>query len=220
MKNELNFENCKLLLVLVPLAICICPDRIFANPEYKHGPYPEYKGFTLAECDEIEDVVEGAKCVIQYKDGGKPQRDLPNVGKWEIREEISLLDGSKDIYMNLGAEWKKEYRYLSVFCERNVTVAYLNIHEDLQVTGRRGDELFTNVLVALDGKNLRVDTLSWDRTTHSLDIPKPIRFIKSLMGKSELVVELLRNNSTKVVARFDVARTAEAMKPLRKACHW
>ncbi len=49
---------------------------------------------------------------------------------------------------------------------------------------------------------------------------KSIPIIKTMFGKSQLIIRMTPHSQSPVTATFDISGLDEAIKPLRKACGW
>ena len=141
-------------------------------------------------------------------------------GKWEGHTEQSPIDDSKNVYIALSANSSIVGRFgknptpvLHLRCKEKETEAYINFDtflgsDSVQVTSRLDRD--------------KAQTISWGISTdhNSAFAPRPIQFIKSLIKKESLLVQLTPYGENTVMTSFDVRGLDESIKPIQEACSW
>jgi len=151
----------------------------------------------------------------------KPKKSISvGKGKWIVSEETSAIDDSKKVILSLTAEnsvgngYKTNTPTMILRCSENKTNAYINIGIFLGLTS-------TKVLSRLDTK--KATTRRWSISTDNKAIFAPssnVKYIKSIMNHDKLLIQLTPYNESPIMTTFDLRGLKEAVKPLKKACHW
>ncbi|MCF7486709.1 type VI secretion system-associated protein TagO [Vibrio sp. A2-1] len=144
-------------------------------------------------------------------------------GKWKKQEEVSPLDDSTNIYIRVSGNETIPNRYnklvtpeLVIRCKENTTAlsvwwgTYLGLNS-------------TYVTYRVD--KLKPKKTKWSLSTKNEHIGKwsgssSIPFIKQLLGKEKLLMQLTPYGENSVMTTFDISGIEEAIKPLRKQCKW
>ena len=141
-------------------------------------------------------------------------------GKWLVREIRSPIDDSVNVYVSITANetvksgYNKVSPELYMRCKENETNVYLTWNLYL------GSEQI-KMLTRFDKLKANKDgwAVSTDYKTVFL-IGSNIEYIKKIMKHDKLLTQITPYGESPVMATFDVSGLSEAIKPLRKACHW
>ncbi len=145
---------------------------------------------------------------------------LGDAERWNVRFEKSLLDDSMNVYLwrksivNIRTKYGAPVTPLFVIaCTEDVTSAHVSW--DTYISSKD-----VPVLVRQDSDD--AIELKWDISTdrESTFIRRPIAFVRSLLKRKQLVVEVTPFGESPVMAIFNLDDLAEAIKPLAEACHW
>ncbi len=199
----------KVIFLLVAMVMVSFPQSSFG----------EDTKYQLELCSKIENNIKRLQC---YDDlVGKNQSTAhSSIGHWSVRTENSKFTDTKTIYIHTNAleEIHDRYNnqvtpYLFFRCEDNKTEAFI------------GWEMFigtgsTNVTYRIDKE--KVKNVTWNTSTDNkaVFISKPINFIKSLMDKQNLIVEIIPYGENRRMVEFNVTGLREAIQPLQEACNW
>ncbi len=139
--------------------------------------------------------------------------------KWVIREEISPVDDSKNIYISINSEEKVSNRFgselatLMLRCKENETDAFISIdsyigHNSTEVTYRldKAPAVVSNWYVSDTGKAV----FSTSGTS----------FIKKLFGHDKLFVRITPYGDIPAEMVFRLSNLENQIDPLASACHW
>ena len=141
-------------------------------------------------------------------------------GKWSVREDKSAIDDSVNVYLSVTANESVRSGYntvspsLHIRCAENKTNIFLNWGLYLGL-----DE--TRMLTRLDKQKSK--TKLWSISTDNKAVfvrGSDIGFTKELMKHDKLLTQITPYGESPVMATFDIRGLTEAIKPLRKICHW
>lgn len=151
---------------------------------------------------------------------GPKQEVINDKGKWNVTIDRSPIDDSQQVILTLDAETTVQGNFnsytptLVLRCSENKTEAYIVWGIYLGV-GK------TRVLTRLDQDRAR--TRNWSLSTDNKATFAPgnnVYFIKKLMKHRKLLVQTVPYGANPVMTTFQLDGLNEAIKPLRKACHW
>ncbi len=141
-------------------------------------------------------------------------------GKWRIREDKSPIDDSVNVYLSVSANetvtsgYKTVKPIIYVRCAENKTNIFLVWDLYLGI-----DE--TRMLTRFDKE--KPETRTWSISTDYKAVfvrSSDISFAKKMMKHDKLLAQITPYGESPVMATFDIRGLSEAIKPLRKACHW
>jgi len=141
-------------------------------------------------------------------------------GKWVVRKEQSLIDDSINVTVAVTAEdivqsgYNKVLPILIVRCAENKTEVFINW--DLYLGMDK-----TKMLTRFDQE--KANTKTWNLSTDNNAVfvkGSYIEFAKKIMKHDKLLLQITPFNQNPVMATFDIRGLSEAIKPLKKACHW
>lgn len=147
-----------------------------------------------------------------------------NKGKWLVSDKISPIDDSKSVYLELIADspissgYKKSIPSLHIRCKEKQTDFFIDFDVFL------GSDSITPT-TRIDSEKA-IKNLIWALSTdhnamfYNGSSKKVIAFIKSLINKNKLFVQVTPYSESPVNTTFDLTGLDEAIKPLRAACNW
>ncbi len=144
---------------------------------------------------------------------------VANKGKWDTSIATSEIDDSQKVILTLAAEntirssYRTERPTLYLRCAENKTEAFISWNIFL------GSDS-TKVLLRYDKEKAK--TRRWGLSTdHKATFVRGnIPFIKKILKHEKLLVQVTPYSDSPVTTTFDLRGLKEAIKPLRKACHW
>lgn len=164
-------------------------------------------------------VVSTPKVEVE-KPSAKPEAK-PNLGAWKIHKEKSKLDDSQNVFIwvespdnnKFGTNYKNKPAILHIKCAENKTALYVTYNGFISTHD-------VPVITRID--NNKAQTTEWSVTTDHQGIwrNQPIPFIKSLIGKDKLLVEVTPYSENPQMREFPITGLDEAIKPVREICRW
>ncbi|WP_299941177.1 type VI secretion system-associated protein TagO [uncultured Nitratireductor sp.] len=185
-------------------------------------------GFAAGEgCIEISNDLDRLACYDKAL-GRTPERKIEPTakGKWRVQKETSKLTDQPTVVLNLRSEeevdcgWNRGGKIsLILRCMENKTVLYFNTgcHMADSIGG------YGRITYRLDSdkaKTAEGDASTDNRALGLWSGGRSIPVIKSMFGKSEMVVRMTPFSESPFTATFDITGLEESIKPLREACHW
>ena len=170
----------------------------------------------LACYDELARAVAEGVALPTLSDSG--------TGQWEINQEISPIDDSRNVYMLLQAEKEVDVRgwgwgltrpVLVVRCKENKTEVYINYQSSLEFL-----EDYITVLTRFDRHPAEKNRWSLSTDKKAIFAPGGVSWAHEIAGAQKLFVRFTPTRESPVSATFQLKGSAEAMRPLRKACGW
>ena len=179
---------------------------------------------SIAKCASLKESVSRLECfdnVAKALGVDAPHiESSKSVGAWRVTTEQSPLDDSKNVYLTLSATDSIRGKYgkditpiLYLRCKEKKTEGYIDFETFL------GSDS-TGVTIRLDKD--KAQTSSWGISTdhNSAFIPRPVQFIKSMMNKSSMLVQLTPYGESPVMTSFSIHGLNESIKSLQDACGW
>lgn len=148
------------------------------------------------------------------------QEIIANKGKWLTTIDTSPIDDSQKVILTLEADTPVRGNFTSstpsliLRCSENKTEAYIAWDVYLGIGT-------TKVLTRLDRNKARTKT--WGLSTDNKATFAPgsnVSFIKSLIGHEKLLVQTTPYGASPTMTTFHLSGLRDAIKPLKKACHW
>jgi len=178
----------------------------------------------IAKCSAIEGSGERLSCFddLSKKLGlDKPKtRTTARKGKWRVTESVSKIDDSTTVYVTVNSNGTVRGKFgskqpsLWLRCAENKTEVFIDVGLYLGLNE-------TSVLTRMDKDKAVTKTWSISTDTKAIFVRgSDIRFAKELMQHEKLLVQLTPYNDNPVTFEFGIGGLSEAIKPLRKACHW
>ncbi len=175
----------------------------------------------IKEC--LKKLLDNEKSSTSVGEESSSQNEIltkvANKGKWDTSIATSEIDDSQKVILTLAAEntirssYRTERPTLYLRCAENKTEAYINWGVFLGSDN-------TKVLLRYDKEKAK--TRRWGLSTdHKATFVRGnIPFIKKLLKHKKLLVQVTPYSDSPVTTTFDLRGLKEAIKPLRKACHW
>lgn len=192
---------------------------LISNPVFAEA---EISKRDVAKCGLIKGALERLQCfdnIAKKHSLDGIQNSNPKIkdkGDWIVSISINPLDDSKTVIANLKADSGADYLGRKVGlvarCKSNVTDFYINWQDFLASN--------TSVTSRI-GKN-EAQTFNWDPSTNNKATfhPRPIEFLRNVMGESSFVAQITPYNSSPTTAVFDITGIDNALEPLMKTCGW
>lgn len=139
--------------------------------------------------------------------------DKDDVGSWVIDSSIDPLTDIKSQYIGLVAsEGKGVYGkdiYMVIYCESNKT--YFGISTEM---------IAQNKPITYRIDKHKPVTEKWPSTIKSTQKENPISLIKGLINSDKFIIRIPTVNGSDTTAIFYLRGMSNAIKDVRKACHW
>jgi type VI secretion system protein VasI len=147
-------------------------------------------------------------------------------GKWNVREDVSKIDDTKNVFLTLVSEDKHSSRYgepknsyLVIACRENTTSMYVTFADEFMSDNAGGGV----VTYRIDKDAAAKKSFSESNDNSALGLwngQSAIPFIKKIMGSETLLLRAVPFNESAVTATFDTRGLEEAATSLREACNW
>ncbi|WP_414475903.1 type VI secretion system-associated protein TagO [Microvirga sp. M2] len=151
---------------------------------------------------------------------------VTNASKWQVVEEKSRLDDSREVALSVasvaairGKYGQEKYGTLVIICRERATHIYFafgdHFMSSLGSAGRVSTRVDTNTPKTLPMRESNDHSALglWERSS-------AIPFIKDLFGGKSLYVRAVPYNESAIELDFPIAGVEDAIKPLREACKW
>lgn len=140
-----------------------------------------------------------------------------DIGQWQVNTESDLIDDSTTVHILIEYEsdsrlWRAPIR-LYLRCRNNKTDVIITWQDFL---GLDRVSVATRI-----GESKAVEE-SWVVSTNGTSSfhPRPIKFIKEMIGNKRLVARTTPYSSNTKTVVFNIHGLGNAIKPLREACNW
>ena len=154
---------------------------------------------------------------LLFASGGCSRLLDSKTGDWEVQEDVSPLDDSRNVFMFLSAENKVGLTRptLVVRCMEGETHVFINYDS---VLGRPGYDV--TVLTRFDQHP--AEESRWIVSTDGTAIFAygGVGWAHEIASARKLFVRVIPESGRAVDATFQLKGAEEAMRPLRKACGW
>lgn len=147
-------------------------------------------------------------------------------GKWQITEEVSLIDDSKNVFLSLLSEKKHRGRFgqlkhstVVITCRENTTSMWVSFAGQFMSDNQGGGR----VTYRIDNADARTKEFRESNSNEALGLwsgRASIPFIKEFLGASTLLIRATPYNESAVTATFDIRGLPDAIAPLRESCGW
>ena len=172
----------------------------------------------------LKDLLDKSERTIPIIEKSSSKKEVPpkvvDNGKWDVSITTSEIDDSQKVILMLSsdntilASYKTTRPTLILRCSENKTEAYVSWDTFL---GTRS----AKILSRYDKE--KAHTRSWGISTDNKASFAPggnVSYIKKLLKHKKLLLQVTPYSDSPVTAKFDLRGINEAIKPLRKACHW
>ncbi|MBD2799508.1 hypothetical protein ID854_03280 [Xenorhabdus sp. M] len=138
--------------------------------------------------------------------------EYQKLGKWLITKDVNKLTDKVDYFAVLSPEDGEGALVLR--CVNNTTEAYLATDEYL------GNGDYTKVTFRIDKKNLITENWVMGGGNDSAFAPSPVKFIKRIYGKQNVIFGYKPYGKTQIIAEFKTDHINEIAKEISEACNW
>jgi len=147
-------------------------------------------------------------------------------GSWDVYIEKSKIDDTENVRLRLRSDKKHQTRFrreefieLNILCRENKTDMYVNFGSSFM-----SDTLGAGkVTYRIDARKARKRQFTGSTDHSSLGLwggGNAIPFVKQLFGARKLLIRAVPYSENAITADFSITGIENAIKPLRKACHW
>ncbi|SFU43932.1 type VI secretion system-associated protein TagO [Xenorhabdus koppenhoeferi] len=150
-----------------------------------------------------------AVCLLPLSSIASEHQDL---GKWFITKEVNKLTDKVDYFAVLSPEGGDGALVLR--CVNDTTEAYLATDEYL------GGGDYTKVTFRIDKQNAITENWVMGGSNDTAFSPIPVKFIKKIYGKQNIVIGYKPYGKTQVIAEFKINHINEVAKEISEACNW
>lgn len=188
---------------------------------------PAHAQSTPEQCAAIDDGAERLICYDLIHRVERAPVDDPVQSEWNVRSDISRIDDSTNVFMNLQSSDSFRGRFRSgeahatmyIRCQENTTSLYIVMggHHlaDIQNYGR------VTYRIDSDPAQHRSFTSSTDSQALGLwSGGNSIPFIRQMFGADNVLVQITPFSESSITVDFPVSGLEEAIAPLREACNW
>ncbi|MXQ13236.1 type VI secretion system-associated protein TagO [Microvirga makkahensis] len=150
--------------------------------------------------------------------------NVTGASKWQVREEKSRLDDSREVFLSVllvgpirGRYGQDKYGALFITCRERATNIYFvfgdHFMSSLQGAGKVSARVGTNTpkTISMIESNDHSALGLWGNRT-------AVPYVKDLFGGKSLYVRAVPYNESAIEMDFPIAGIDEAIKPLREAC--
>ena len=182
----------------------------------------------IANCVVIDSDLDRLACYDRESGKTPTAEHSAPAGKWGVRIQKSDFEDTTDVFMSIASEDPincgsirgPEYAHLYVRCSENTTALYITTQ--CHLTSSEYND-YGDVDVRLDSDRSRTISMNASTSNDSLGLwsgGKSIPFIKSMLGKDEMLTRFTPYAESPVTARFQISGLDEAITPLRESCGW
>lgn len=179
--------------------------------------------FSEDECTKLSDNQKRLAC---YDMKYKPVETTEKKGKWVVINEVSKIDDTQSVYLEVSSNEKiikrsggSDTATLTIRCRERKTALIVTLAgEFLADVGGYG-----SVTYRID--NQKAKTQSFDASTNNASLGlwsgnESIPVIKSLFDHEVLIVRATPYNQSSETLTFPISGLKSVIDPLRKACGW
>lgn len=174
-------------------------------------------------CAALSDDKSRLEC---YDLAHRKTANVANASKWQVREEKSRLDDSREVFLAVsslnpirGKYGQTKYGTMVINCQDKATNIYFvfgdHFMSSLQGAGKVNARVDTNTpktIPMIESNDHSALGLWGNRTA--------VPYIKDMLGGKSLYVRAVPYNESAIEMDFPIAGLDEAIKPLREACKW
>lgn len=179
----------------------------------------------LMDCVDVPTKIARLSCydgVAQAAGLTEPEGVDPRLGKWRVREEVSIMDDTTTVFLALKADLPVQgqvnlfYPTMVLRCSEGQTAAYINIGLQPDIRFHRN----AKVTVRYDRETAEDMRMRRSKDQRALFFTEPKVAIERLMGHERFLFRFKPIGQTTKITQFSLTGLAEAAKPLRDACGW
>jgi len=179
----------------------------------------------MAACSKVDGSVERLACFdsLSKKHGGLTKKEIlepEDKGKWVIRKDTSPIDDSEKVVLFVNSETPITNKFgktsaptMFLRCLENKTEVYIDFDSFIG-TNR------ISVTTRVDKEKAKKERWGASSDHNAIFARNNISFIKNMLNKDKLLIQLTPYGANTVMAEFDISGIENAIKPLRKACGW
>jgi type VI secretion system protein VasI len=178
-------------------------------------------------CIRVENDLDRLTC-YDREAGRTPRKETmgPISGAWVVEKSTSKLTDQPTVVMTtrsvetIDCGWSRGQISLTIRCHENTTsmLFVTGCHMTSSEYNNYGD-----VTYRLDEEKARTVGMHESTNNRTLGLwrgGQSIPVIKSMFGKSQMVVRMTPFGESPFTANFDINGLETAITPLRQACHW
>ena len=228
------------------IMLSVCMSCLLFAPPVEAATIKEF----LAHCRAKDKDTERLACYDELARAvaeGVVLPPLPDsgTGQWEVHQEISPIDDSRNVYMSLAAEdvvdasgllfaalaeglaaedvvdaralRRLSHPSLWVRCMENETAVFIGYPSSLRFSSL--DEDIT-VLTRFDRHPAQESRWSLSTDKKAIFAPAGVSWARKIADAQKLFVRVTPPDGSPVDATFHLTGSAEAMRPLRESCSW
>lgn len=148
---------------------------------------------------------------------------------WQVSEEVSPMDDSKNVYLVTRANEAQPGRYgrsvahptLYVRCVENTTALVLNMDGHFMASSQY--HTWGHVDMRIDDQQAFTKSMRESTNNRSLGLwngGNSIPVIRQMFGADQLTMRATPHGESPMTMTFDISGLEEEIAPLREACHW
>lgn len=179
--------------------------------------------FSADECTSISDNQKRLAC---YDMKYKPVETTERAGKWRVSKEVSKIDDSQSVYLQVSSNEKiikrsggSDTATLIISCrERKTSLIIILAGEFLADVGGFGD-----VTYRIDNQKAKTQSFRASTDHEALGLwsgGESTPLIKALFDHDVMIVRATPYNQSPETLTFPISGLKAAIDPLRKACGW
>lgn len=179
--------------------------------------------FSAEECTSLSDNQKRLAC---YDMKYKPVETTEIAGKWLVSKEVSKLDDSQSVYLQVRSNEKiikrsggSDTATLMIGCrERKTSLIIILAGEFLADVGG-----FGSVTYRIDNQKAKTQSFSASTDHEALGLwsgGESIPLIKALFDHNVMIVRATPYNQSPETLTFPISGLKSVIDPLRKACGW
>ena len=188
--------------------------------------------FADIACRDIDADLDRLAC--HDKESGRTPKvevEAPSIGKgkWIVRNSVSEMTDSKDVFLHLQAEQPVTCRSYSgaerpvllLRCMENTTAIMVSTDSCHLTSSRYND--YGDIEYRVDDNASKTKGFEASTSNDTLGLwsgGAAIPFIKGLLGSEKVIMRFTPYGQSAVTVTFPTAGIDEAIKPLRDACGW
>ncbi|MEL6277313.1 MAG: hypothetical protein AAFR28_00350 [Pseudomonadota bacterium] len=179
----------------------------------------------MMDCVDVPTKMARLKCydtVSEVAGLTEPEEADPLLGKWRVREEVSIMDDTTTVFLALKADLPVQgrinlfYPTMILRCSEGQTAAYVNIGMQPDMRFRRS----APITVRFDRYDAFDIRMRRSKDQRALFFEEPEEMIGQLMEHDRFLFRFKPVGSTTKITQFSLTGLGEAVKPLREACGW
>lgn len=179
----------------------------------------------MLDCVDVPTKIARLKCYDTVAEAAgltEPEEADPLLGRWRVREQVSMMDDSTSVFLALKADLPVQgrvnlfYPTIVLRCAEGHTSAYVNIgvHPDIRFRRRAAATVRFDKEEAVDIRMRR------SKDQRALFFENPEELIGKLTSHERFLFRFKPIGQGTKITQFTVDGLDAAVMPLRKACGW